>query len=194
MDHFTVLHSTENSVLVITGIQAACNAVLLQLQRQMASVQGFTEALQHEVVILSRIRWKNKSWALRSMEPNPQSKRDLVFEQTFSLFFLQTVHTMLFPNGRVGWTLRVVVQYGSSFLGGEGGGGDSSWWGYKGPGGCLERRTGGQDWERKRPWMVMEVVWSQCAEVVNHVSCQSRLEYESETASLVVAVGGKGDS
>lgn len=57
----TVLHSTENSALVIIGIQAASNAVLLQLQRQMVSVQGFTEALHHEVVTLSRIRWKNKS-------------------------------------------------------------------------------------------------------------------------------------
>ena len=118
MDHFTVLHSTENSVFAITGIQAACNAVLLQLQRQMASVQGFTEALHHEVVILSRIRWKNKSWALRSMEPNPQSKRDLVFKHFIYFFFCRLCIQCYFR--RVGRTLRVVVQYSSLFLAGGG--------------------------------------------------------------------------
>lgn len=61
MNKGTLLHSTDNSAFVIIGIQALCNAVLLQLQRQMASVQGFTGALHHEVVIQSRIRWKNKS-------------------------------------------------------------------------------------------------------------------------------------
>lgn len=30
------------------------NAQLLQMQRQMASMQGFTEALHHEVVILGK--------------------------------------------------------------------------------------------------------------------------------------------
>lgn len=46
---------------VIIGIQAVCNAELLQLQRQMVSVQEFIGALHHEVVTLGRIGYKNKS-------------------------------------------------------------------------------------------------------------------------------------
>lgn len=61
MNQSTVVHGTQNPALVIISIQAACNAALLQLQRQMVSVHGFTGALHHEVLIQSRIRWENKS-------------------------------------------------------------------------------------------------------------------------------------
>lgn len=49
------------------------NAQLLQMQRQMASMQGFTEALHHEVVILGKDQKRGRE---RERETAYQEARD----------------------------------------------------------------------------------------------------------------------